>query len=139
MLSTTALFTEYPVIGFSAWLWLIAIIPSLGRVDLVTVFKWFAEGKTLGLGLVVILTYTIGVLTESLSFALEKALVGRTSQPRRWYKRFFDELDENEWLQAQRQIWSSDGAFHEFIYNRVRITISRGIATNCILSVMATS
>ena len=138
MITTTAMFIEYLVIGCAAWLWLLPLAPPLFGSSTSELTTVFLQATTPLLALALIVTYTLGVLTESVSFALEKLLVGRTSNPRSWYSAAFGSLDEHDWFSAQREIWSSEGAFREFIYNRVRITISRGIASNCIGSLLVT-
>lgn len=133
MINTTALFTEFLVIGTAAWLWITPLIQLMGGVNFIDLVAWFDERSTLLLGIVALATYALGVLTESLSFALEKIAVGPTSDPRRWYKEHIADLSSEDWHAAQERIWKSEPAYSEFIYSRLRVTISRGIFTNSII------
>jgi hypothetical protein len=137
--SATALFVEYLVIGSAAWLWLAPVLIAFGPA-------WGAGGilqsdRALAIGSVVVATYVLGVTTESLSWGLERLVFGRTSSPRPWVRKRLLPPSDADWHAAQHWIWKSDQAYKEFIYSRLRVMISRGIATNAglaaILSLVA--
>lgn len=126
--SATALFVEYLVIGSVGWLWLLPLLIATGEIF--TVSAAVQQDRVLIVGGVVIATYVLGVTTESLSWGLERLVLGRTSAPRGWVKRRLAPPSEAEWHAAQHWIWRSDQAYREFVYSRLRVMISRGIATN---------
>jgi hypothetical protein len=137
MITTTALFTEYFVVGATAWLWLIPIIMLNRGISFPDMLTWVASMNSVFVVTLGLVTYLLGVFTESLSFAVEKMLVGATSAPRIWYRMVFHGLSDDDWFAAQERIWSSETAFREFIYTRLRITISRGVMINAGLGSVA--
>lgn len=136
MLTTTALFSEYLAVGAAAWIWLLPLVLRTGQVTLPDLMIGDEGSDFTRLGILVFSTYIAGVLIESLSFVVEKVVVGRTSSPRPWVDRHLGRLSHEDWLQAQRFIWASEGAFKEFVYSRLRVTISRGVATNGLMGLI---
>jgi len=136
VLTTTALFSEYLAVGAAAWIWLLPLVLASDQLSLSEVLPQDAGSDFTRVGILVFSTYIAGVLIESLSFILEKIVVGRTSKPRRWVDRHLGSLSHDDWLRAQSFIWASEGAFKEFVYSRLRVTISRGVATNGFLALL---
>lgn len=136
MLTTTALFSEYLAIGATSWLWLLPLIAQITNRNVDQLLVVTNGSGIVGAGLLIVATYIAGVLTESLSFGLEKVAVGPTSAPRKWVNKGLEDLSHDDWLHAQQYIWSSDGAFREFIYSRLRVTISRGVVMNGLIGLV---
>jgi len=136
MANTSVLFTELLVIGSTAWLWLMPVILVVSRSDLSSVLQWLSSANGIYVGLLALATYILGVFTESLSFALEKAAVGPTSSPFAWYRNRIATVSDSDWHAAQERIWSSDTASRDFAYTRLRITVSRGAAFNALVAVV---
>lgn len=134
MLTTTALFSEYLAVGAAAWIWLLPLVLATKELTLADLIPTDGASDFTRVGILVFTTYIAGVLTESLSFILEKIVVGRTSKPRSWVDKRMGSLSHDDWLRAQSFIWASEGAFKEFVYSRLRVTISRGVATNGLLA-----
>lgn len=134
MIATTALFTEFFVIGSAGWLWLIPLITIFTGNEFIALHSWLIKASVVELGLLGLATYILGVFTESLSFGVEKLAIGATSNPRQWYKNKIPTITNFDWEAAQKIIWKSETAFKEFQYNRLRSNISRGIAVNSALA-----
>lgn len=133
MINSTALFTEFLVIGTAAWLWMLPLVQLTTRRGVVELAQMLNGASVVLLGALVLITYALGVITESLSFALEKAAVGRTSNPRQWYLKHVARLTSEDWHAAQERIWVSEFAYNEFSYSRLRVSISRGIFANAVI------
>lgn len=130
MLTTTALFTEFLVIGMSAWLWLLGLVLYVGSITVDELAEWLKNASAVHLGILALVTYGLGVLSETISFVMEKFVVGPTFRPHAWYRRLVGEVLTEHWLAAQEQIWKSEMAFREFTCSRLRVTISWGMVVN---------
>lgn len=126
MLTTTALLTEFLVVGSLAWLWLVPLISWFYSKPIAELFSLLAEAPPSHGVLIVFGTYVLGAFTESLSFALEKVVVGRTSDPRAWYSKHIAKMSQSDWHAAQDRMWSSEFAFREFNQTNLRAGMSRG-------------
>jgi len=139
MIPTTALLTEFLVVGSMAWLWLLPILAATYRFSISDVMHYLATAPTPHQLLLVFATYVMGVFTESLSFAIEKIFVGPTSSPRRWYSSKIAKMSSRDWHAAQDRMWSSETAFKEFKQTHLRSNISRGVFFNACVAALALS
>lgn len=134
-ITTTAVVVEYLAIGAIAWLWFLPALMLLYPALFDQQSALAASQNVVWVVVLAVTTFLLGVVTEALSWGLEKIAVGRTSGPREWYLKVFKQNPTGpEWLAAQLWIWTSDRAEREFMASRQRIIVSRGIAVNALLA-----
>ncbi|MCK5603268.1 hypothetical protein KAR91_15400 [Candidatus Pacearchaeota archaeon] len=137
MITTTALLTEFLVVGSLAWLWIIPLIGWFYSKTLVELLVLLGQAPPAHSVLIIFGTYVIGAFTESLSFAAEKIIVGSTSSPRSWYSKHVAQMSKSDWHAAQDRMWSSETAFKEFKQTHLRAGISRGGFINALFTMLS--
>ncbi|WP_285578125.1 hypothetical protein [Geothrix limicola] len=136
MFTSTALLTELLVVGSLAWLWILPIICGSYSLRVTQIFDFLGKAPLSHHLLIVFGTYVIGAFVESLSFSLEKLVVGKTSGPRKWYARHIATMAPGDWRAAQDRIWSSETAFREFSQTNLRTSISRAAFLNANIAII---
>lgn len=106
-----------------------------------TVDQFFAKILELNIGgganvlaVLMLVSAILGVMSENISFLFEKAIVGPTSDPKRWYAKRIGSLSQDHWYAAQERIWSSPQAHSEFVTARVSVLLSRALMLNSFVS-----
>jgi len=81
---------------------------------------------------IVLLGLAVEGVAGALAYLTTRPLRGHNKgQLRSWYQRATDHPGQADWLAAQRWIWKSAEASHEFARRRTRILVSRN--TTCVL------
>lgn len=126
---------ESIILGFTAWVWLLpfACVYADKGIDEITgaVLQLNISSGAILLAFLTLMTGTLGVIGEKLSFILEKIVVGPSSNPRHWYTKRVHKLTTEDWYAAQERIWNSPQAYQEFVSARLGVTLGRTLFVNC--------
>lgn len=127
---------ESILLGFTAWIWLLPFASIYSGYSINQIFSQvlqlsIASGAIL-LAFLTLTTAVLGVLGDKIAFVVEKAFIGTTSNPFKWYERRVGRLTTEDWYAAQERIWGSPQAYKEFVAARLSVYLSRTLVINCL-------